>query len=138
MAESLTWSDLVCKLRRKSLARGPSPTAGEIELENASAAVIPIEVCTSPLGYLDLLVTDARGQVVSESFYGDLFSPLAEPSTLELQPGEKYAAPVSLLGNVPQEKCLPGRYSVQAIYQYKGLSAVSEPLEVELPDGQPA
>jgi hypothetical protein len=107
--------------------------AGEIELTNISADVIEIQVRTSPLQYLNLVVLDAGGGVVSEGLYGDFFSPLAEPYTLRLQPGEKYTGPVHLLGNVPEGKRLPGVYTVQAVYEYKGLQVVSEPLQVELP-----
>ena len=31
-----------------------------------------------------------------------MISPLAEPYTLRLQPGEKYTGPAGLLGNVPE------------------------------------
>lgn len=125
--------DLACRLRQRSLQRGPSPTAGEVELENTSPHVLEIEVRTSPLQYLNLIVTDATGRVVSDFFYGDLFSPLGEPYTLRLQPGEKFTGPVSLLGNVPEEKWLPGSYVVVAVYEYNGLKAVSEPLSLHLP-----
>src|SRR5713101_5850008 len=91
---------LACRLRRRQLRREPSPIAGEVELENTSTDTLEIEVRTSPLQYLNLIVTDAAGNVISDSFYGDLFSPLAEPYTLRLRPGEKMAGPVSLLGNV--------------------------------------
>lgn len=40
---------------------------------------------------------------------------------------------VSLLGTVPEQKRRPGMYTVRAIYQYKTLNAVSEPLIVEAP-----
>jgi hypothetical protein len=101
-------------------------------LENTSPDLLEIEVRTSPLQYLNLIVTDAAGKVVSDSVYGDLFSPLAEPYTLRLQPGEKFTAPVSLLGNVPEEKRQPGEYTVQAVYEYGGLRVVSELLQVQL------
>ncbi len=126
-------ASLLCRLRYRQRRRGPSAIAGEVELENSSANVLEVEVRTSPLQYLDLIVTDAAGNVVSDSFYGDLFSPLAEPYILRLQPGEKFTAPVSLLGNVPEAKWQPGEYTVQAIYEYNGLRAVSEPLQVQLP-----
>jgi hypothetical protein len=124
---------LACRLRPPQDHRGPSAIAGEVELENTSSTVLEIEVRSSPLQYLDLIVTDAAGQVVSDSFYGDLFSPLAEPYTLRLQPGEKFSAPVSLLGNVPEGKRQHGEYTVQAVYEYGGLRAVSEPLRLQLP-----
>jgi hypothetical protein len=126
---------LACRLRPRQSRRGPSAIAGEIELENTSASALEIEVRTSPLQYLNLVVTDAAGKVVSDSFYGDLFSPLAEPYTLRLQLGEKFTAPVSLMGNVPQEKQQPGTYTVQAVFEYGGLKAISEPLRVQLPAG---
>jgi hypothetical protein len=127
-----THSNLACRLRPRQRRRGPSPITGEVELENTSSNVLEIEVLTSPLQYLDLVVSDAAGKVVSDSYYGDLFSPLAEPYTLRLQPGEKFTAPVSLLGNVSEGKWHPGRYAVQAVYAYGGLRAVSEPLQVQL------
>ena len=129
---SPTHAGLACRLRLRQRQRGPSASAGEIELENISSKVLEIEVQTSPLQYLNLVVTDAAGKVLSDSFYGDLFSPLAEPYTLRLQPGEKFSAPVSLLGNVPEEKRQAGEYTVQPVYQYGGLRAVSEPLRVQL------
>jgi hypothetical protein len=121
-------ASLVCRLRPRQLRRGPSAIAGEVELENTSSTVLVIEVRTSPLQYLNLVVTDAAGNVVSDSFYGDLFSPPAEPYTLRLLPGEKFTAPVSLLGNVPEGEWRPGKYTVQAVYEYNRLRAVSEPL----------
>jgi hypothetical protein len=124
---------LVCRLRKKTAGRaGNLPTAGEVELENASSGVVAIEVRAAPLQYLNLIVTDAGGQVVSESFYGDLFSPLAEPYTLLLQPGQKYVGPVGLLATVPEAKQRPGMYTVQAVYEYRGFRSVSEPLCLEL------
>jgi hypothetical protein len=120
---------LVCRLRRKS---GRSPTAGVVELENTSPSVVELEVRNSPLQYLNLVVTGPSGAVVSHWYYGDLFSPLAEPYTFQLAPGEKLIANVSLLGNVPEEKRLPGAYTVQAVYEHRGLRAVSEQVRVEV------
>src|SRR5262249_12011238 len=128
-----TRTGLVCRLRARQYRRGLSPTAGEFELENVSPDAVEIEVRSSPLQYLNLIVTEAGGAVVSGHWYGDLFSPLAEPYTLRLGPGESYVGPVSLLGNVPSDKRLPGEYVVQAVYEYEGLRAVSEPMRVELP-----
>lgn len=124
---------LACRLRPCQRRRGSSGIAGEVELENTSPNVVEIEVRTSPLQYLNLIVTDAVGKVVSASVYGDLFSPLAEPYTLRLQPGEKFTAPVSLLGNVPEGNRQRGEYTVHAVYEYTELRAVSEPLRVQLP-----
>ncbi len=126
-------SALACRLRPRSLRSGSSTIAGKVELENLSATDLEIEVRTSPLQYLNLIVTDAAGDLVSNSFYGDLFSPLAEPYTLRLQPGERFTAPVSLMGNVSEDKWQPGEYTVRAIYESNGLKAVSEPMQVQLP-----
>ncbi len=128
-----THAGFACRLRPRQLRRGSSPIVGEVELENMSSTVLELEVRTSPLQYLNLVVTDAAGNVVSETHYGDLFSPLPEPYTLKLQPGEKLTGPVSLLGNVPQEKWQPGEYTVRAVFEYNGLRAVSDPLQVRLP-----
>ena len=126
-------SGLVCRLHPRQSRRGPSPLAGEVELENTSSIVLEIEVRSSPLQYLNLVVSDAAGNIVSDSFYGDLFSPLAEPYTLRLQPGEKFTGPVWLLGNVPEHRQQPGEYTVRAVYDYNGLKTVSEPLQVQFP-----
>ena len=126
-------TSLVLRLRRKQTAEGragAASTAGEVELDNQSTATVEIEVRMSPWQYLDLLVTDAQGEVVSAWHYGDCFSPLEASYVLRLSPGEKYTGNVSLLGNVPPEKRRPGTYQVQAIFACKSLRVVSEPLLV--------
>jgi hypothetical protein len=140
MSESIITSSLTsvgvglaCRVRARELLRGASPTAGEVELENMGSETLEIAVQTSPLQFLNLVVTDASGCIVSDSFYGDLFSPVAEPYTLKIQPGEKFIRPVSLLANVPKEKRQPGEYTVRAIYEYQEKKAISEPLRVVLP-----
>jgi hypothetical protein len=103
--------------------------AGEVELENVSLTDVDIEVRTSPLQYLNLVVTDSQGHVVSES---NLFCPLDKPYVLRLHPEQKYVGPVGLLGNVPEVRQRPGKYLVKAVFEYKDLKAVSEPLAVQL------
>jgi hypothetical protein len=98
----------------------------------AGLAGVEVEVRTSPLQYLNLIVADADGNVVSDSFYGDQFSPLVEPYTFRLEPGEKFTGPISFLGNVPEKFWRPGEYTVRAVYEYNGMTAVSEPLRVRL------
>src|SRR5947208_877398 len=70
-----TQTILTCGLRHKQLQRGGSSAAGEIELQNSSPCFLAIETDRHPLQYLHLVVTDARGDVLSEGHYGDLFSP---------------------------------------------------------------
>jgi hypothetical protein len=113
----------------------PLPECGEVELENTSEKSIEIPLQMSPLQCLNLVVKDAAGNVVSEGHYGNRFSPLAEVYTFRLEPGQKYAHNVSLLGTVPESKQLPGTYTVEAVYQAPGLMAASGPLEIELPRG---
>jgi hypothetical protein len=125
---------LVCRLRHRSGRQGPSPIGGEVEIENASARAVEIEVDMHPLQYLNLVVLNAEGATVSEWHYGDVFSPLGRTYFLRLAPGEKYTHNVCLLGNVPEEKRQPGNYAVRAVYKHKEFRAVSEPLTVELPD----
>jgi hypothetical protein len=124
---------LVCRLRHKKLARGQSLTAGEIELENASSGVIEIDSDRHPLQYLNLVVTDSQGVLLSEGHYGDVFSPRGRIDTVRLAPGEKYTHNVSLLGTVAEGNKTPGTYVVRAVYEHKQLKAVSEPVLVELP-----
>jgi hypothetical protein len=132
---SLAATGFACRIRRKQGREGrpSSPDAGEVELENVSSAPVEIELEMSPFQHLNLVVTDSEGAVVSEGHYGNRFSPLAEKFTWRLQPGQKYTHNVSLLGTVPETKRTPGMYTVRAIYQYKTLKAVSEPLIVEAP-----
>jgi hypothetical protein len=125
---------LACRLRRKEMTgrRGPIPNAGEVELENRSSEPFEIKYTMTPLQFLNLVVNGPDGAVVSEGHYGDHFSPTLEPLVLRLLPGETFTAPVSLLATVPRERRRPGSYLVQAIYQYNGLHAVSEPVEVTI------
>jgi hypothetical protein len=136
-----TWNTavpaLVCRLRRKLWSRrGPvsSPTAGEVEIDNVSSHVIEIEVRMHPLQYLHLEIVDACGNPVPAFPYGDFFSPREIPYIFRLAPGEKYIHNVGLLNGVPDEKQLPGTYTVRAVYEYPGMKAVSEPLEVQIPE----
>jgi hypothetical protein len=124
---------LTCRLRHRLERRGRSPSAGEVEIENVSADAIEIAAPMHPLQYLDLVITDAAGNLVPAEPYGNIFSPREIPYLVRLAPGEKYTHVVSLLGTVPEEKLLPGTYTVRAVYEYDGLKAVSEPLQVQLP-----
>jgi hypothetical protein len=129
-------SPLACRLRVKPAQEGrrpPPPGSGEVELENTSDKPIEVELQMSPLQCLNLTVRDAAGNIISEGHYGNRFSPLAEAYRLRLEPGRKYAHNVSLLGTVRESRQLPGKYMVQAVYQTRGLTAISAPLEIELP-----
>ena len=63
---------LACRLRHARLGRSLSPTAGEVELENTSASAIEIEADMHPLQYLELVVTDSAGTVISEEPYAHM------------------------------------------------------------------
>jgi hypothetical protein len=106
---------------------------GELELENLSHAAVEIRYQMSPLQYLELVVTGPSGTVVSEGHFGDRFSPMAVEGVLHLQPGEKFTGQVPLLATVPREKRSPGVYQVQAVYEYNGIRAVSDPVPVIVP-----
>lgn len=125
---------LGCRLRGRPPAPGrtQNPLAGEVELENLSAAPLDIPAAVHPLQYLDLRVTDASGAVVSAGWYGDQFSPAEGPADLRLLPGEKFIAPVALLGSVPAGRLGPGTYTVRAVYDCPGLRAASDPLTITL------
>jgi hypothetical protein len=124
---------LVCRLRHRAGRWGPTPTAGEVELENVTQQTIEINSDRHPLQYFDLVVLDSGGATVSARPYGNIFSPLGRISTLRLAPGEKYTHNVSLLGNVPEEQRRPGDYAVRGVYDYNGVRTVSEPIAVHLP-----
>jgi hypothetical protein len=127
-------SGLRCCLRPKEhLGRqGPIAHMGELELVNHSSEVLEIEHQMSPLQHLELVVTDSAGQVVSEGRYSDRLSPSLNPPCLRLLPGENYVATVPLLATFPRERRRSGAYSVQAIFDYRGQRAISEPVSVEL------
>ncbi len=124
---------LVCRIRHRVGRRGPSPTAGEVEIENISAKTIEIEVTMHPLQYLDLIVRNEVGNIVPTVPYGNIFSPRGSPVVFRLVPGEKYTHNISLVGTLPQEQQLPGTYTVCATYSYNELKAISEPLSVQIP-----
>jgi hypothetical protein len=132
-ATKKTRATVACRLRHRIGRPGSSPTAGEVEIENVSPDIIEIEVTMHPLQYLNLVITDAAGDLVHAPPYGDAFSPRESPYILRLAPGEKYTHNVSLLGNVPEEARLSGTFTVRAVYEYNSLRAVSEPLQVQLP-----
>ena len=124
---------LVCRLRKKTTGRAAaSPAAGEVELENTSCGVVEIVSHMSPFQYLDMVFRDASGRVLSDGHYGDIFSPMEKPHTWRLQPGDKLVHPVSLTGIVPRERIVPGEYTVQAVYEYNDLRAVSEPFRFQV------
>jgi hypothetical protein len=127
-----TKTAIACRLRHRMGRRGPSPTAGEVEIENISPGAIEIEVTMHPLQYLDLVIRDEAGNLVSAAPHGNIFSPREKPYIFRLEPGEKYTHNVSLLGTVPEEMHLPGTYTVRAVYEYNGLEADSETVEVRI------
>jgi hypothetical protein len=135
--EPARWAGIACRLRPRPGRRGPSPTAGEVEIEKVSPETITIAVTMHPLQYLDLVITDAAGDLVPAAPYGHPFSPRESPWGLRLGPGEKYLHNVSLLGTIPPETQVPGTYTVRAVYTYGGLRTVSEPVQVEIPAKEP-
>jgi hypothetical protein len=124
---------LACRLRHRTGRRGPSPTAGEVELENIGSENIEIEVTMHPLQYLRLEITDAKGNAIPVPPYGDIFSPRELPYVFRLEPGETYTHNVGLLGYLGEEERKPGTYTVRAVYECEALKAISEPVEVMVP-----
>jgi hypothetical protein len=110
--------------------RGPVANLAEFELENCSATPLEILYRMTALQYLNLVVTNAAGCVVSEGHFGDRFAPTLEPQVLRLEPGEKFTAIVPLLATVRCEAVPSGMYTVQAVYEYQGARAVSDPVHV--------
>jgi hypothetical protein len=105
---------------------------GEVELENQSPIPFEISYRMTALQYLNLVVTNAGGSVVSEGHFGDRFAPTLEPQLLRLGPGEKFTANVHLLATVRCDPIPPGTYFVQAMYEYNGLRAVSDRVHVKM------
>jgi hypothetical protein len=123
---------LACRLRRKEVIgrRGPLENMAEVELENVSAGPLEISYQMTALQYLNLVVTDAAGRVVSEGHFGDRFAPTLEPQILRLEAGARFTADVSLFATLRQWPVPSGTYAVRAVYEYNGSRAVSEPVEV--------
>jgi hypothetical protein len=105
---------------------------GEVELENISSLPLEITYRMTPLQYLNLIVTDRAGRVVSEGRFGDRFAPTRESFVLRLPPGGKFTASVHLLVTLPQVPVPAGTYTVQAVYEYSGVRAVSEAVQVNV------
>jgi hypothetical protein len=121
-----------CRLRLKPMTgrRGPVANMGEVELQNLSASPMEITYWMTALQYLNLVVARSDGKVISEGHFGDRFAPTLEPLVLRLEPGDKFTANVLLFATVPQTPVPPGTYAIQAIYEYNGFRAVSDPLSV--------
>jgi hypothetical protein len=123
---------LACHLRSKAVTgrHGPVANMGEVELENLGSTPLEIAYRMTVLQYLHLVVTDAGGKVVSEGHFGDRFAPTAEPQVLRLEPGAKFTAKVHLLATMPSSVVAAGKYLVQAVYEYDGFRAISDPVQV--------
>jgi hypothetical protein len=121
---------LVCRLSHKKLTgrRASVQNMGEFELENVSSSPLEISYWMTWLQYLNLVVKDAAGQVLSDGHFGDRFAPTLEPMVLRLEPGEKLAANVHLFATVRGDPMPQGTYFVQAEYEYDGWRCVSEPV----------
>ncbi len=131
---------LACRLRPKEVIGrwGPVPNMGEVELENRSSSPLEIAYRMTALQYLNLEITDSGGRIVSEGHFGDRFAPTLEPLVLRLRPGEKFTANVHLFATAPRHGLPSGTYTVRTVYEYNGLRAVSDPVEVTVPhDPQP-
>jgi hypothetical protein len=121
---------LLCRLRNNPSHL--SRFAGEVELENVSGELLQVMIQASEFEHLNLLISDSKGTLVSAFHYGELFSPFSLGHVWELLPGQKFVGSVSLMGNVPPERRLPGRYTIQAVYEFDSLYAASDPLDFEL------
>jgi hypothetical protein len=125
---------LACRLRCKEVfgRRGPVANMGEVELENLGTTPLEIAYRMTALQHLNLVVTNAGGKVVSEGHFGDRFAPTAEAQALRLEPGDKFTANVHLLATMPHMPVAAGTYTVQAVYEYDGFRAVSDPVQVQV------
>lgn len=97
---------------------------------NLSDHTLEIAYRMTVFQFLNLVVVTPTGRVVSEGHFGDRFAPTSEPEVLRLEPGESFAATVHLLATIRNQPVPSGTYLVQAMYEYNGLRAVSEPVEV--------
>src|SRR5579871_2153997 len=130
-ASPVTAGTLVCRLRHRQLARDIAP-----RLERSSSRIPcrrswkskPIDVRSSTSISWSRM---QRGPCCRRGTTG-IFSLRARIDTLRLPPGAKYRHLVSLLETLPRAKQVSGIYTVQAVYEYHGLTAVSQPLDVEL------
>jgi hypothetical protein len=127
-------SALACRLiiEPRSEKSGPLPPA-RVELTNASQGILKIDCPSHVLEHLTFLVATQDGKVISRRKYGNLLIRARRDAVLplQLQPGESIDYAVSLLGAIPEDGRKPGRYLVQAVYEYKTVKAFSEPVQVE-------
>jgi hypothetical protein len=93
--------------------------SGIIVLENVSADVVTIAYRCDPRQYLELVVTNENGRVISKGGYGDMFSPFREDQYLVLRPGESASYSVSFFATVDKAEKLVGKYTLQGTYQYE-------------------
>jgi hypothetical protein len=123
-----------CSLRRKEVVgrNGPIPLMAEVEIKNISQGTLEIEYRMTALQFLNLVVTDANGKLLSEGHFGDRFAPTEHPRTLRLGPGETHAANIHLFATASKWKNVPGLYLVRATYEYNKVRATSEPVEVTI------
>jgi hypothetical protein len=101
-------------------------------LENCSTLPLEIEYTMTPLQFFELVVTGPGGEVISEGYYSDRFSPSLDPSVLRLLPGETFTTRVSLLATVPLHKRLAGKYTAHGSYCFRGVPVMADPVTVEV------
>jgi GNAT superfamily N-acetyltransferase len=135
LAPALSPAPLVyCGLRQAVIEDlRPQPWHGEFDLINDSHTELALMFNLGPLQYLDLDIRDEAGRVVSDFYYGSLFSNLGGIFWLHVPPRSTYSRRLHLLGNVSDRSRLaPGVYIVTAQYEYEEMKLVSPPLTITL------
>ena len=105
----------------------------QIALKNEGSNRVEIEWYSDPLQYLNITFRRADGSDIPSIPYGLLFAPYAPaPQVLRLLPGEIYQRTVNLLAVVKEGEVSAGRYSLRAIYNYDGITAISDTVEISI------
>jgi hypothetical protein len=109
---------------------------GEALITNVSSGTIDVGGPVGAVGNLDLKVMGPDGKTVMTNPLSSLISPRS-PSIVheseELKPGKAYRSNLRLLGMVPEEDLVKGKYKVKATFKYDGKTVESNEVEVNWP-----
>jgi hypothetical protein len=105
---------------------------GTITLTNVSQMPIRVESHGYWLQFVDFRFTDAEGNALPTSNYGAAYAIRLIPSVEVIRPGtaQRSSAVPSIV--LDRKELPPGRYTIQAIFTYRGIQAESRKVDVEI------
>jgi hypothetical protein len=129
-----------CHLVRAGGWWGQDRPEVRIQLTNTSDRPVSLWYSLAPHYHITFLIRDSEGKEVGKFWWGSLSSlkvmcdpetgrPMKPPPMLTLQPGETHTGEVYL--SVLRDHCngprVPGRYWLEAVFDYHDLGGVPEP-----------